>query len=100
MDHLRQHYILERVEVRQQVMELVDEAQMVAAHRGTARTVELRGLAAGNTYRSLEPAFEQPDGLEQSRFARTRGTEQRDDLARLHRRGRCRAGLRSSRRPG
>ena len=84
-DHLRQHDILARVEIGQQVVELVDEAQGVAAQRGAPVIVEARGFLAGDTDRAFEPAFEQPDRLEQGRLARPRRPEQRDDLARLDR---------------
>ena len=67
------------------MVELVDEAEQVAAQAGAAVVVELGGFLAGEPDRAFEPAFEQPDRLEQGRLARARRPEQRDDLARLDR---------------
>ena len=55
VDQLRQDDILARVEVGQQMVELIDEAQCVAAHPGAAIIVERRGLdcpRCGSTRRS------------------------------------------------
>jgi hypothetical protein len=77
---LGQHDILDRIEFRQQVMELVDETQELAPQPCPALVVQLRSLLAGETDRAFEPALEQPDGLQQRRLARARWTEQRDDF--------------------
>src|SRR4029450_12007496 len=79
MDDLRQKHILQRVEVGQQVMELVDKAEGVAAKRGAAIIVERRSLPSGNADGALESPFQQAHGLEQRRFARSGGPEQRND---------------------
>ena len=85
VDELRQDDVLGRVEIGQQMVELVDEAEPVAADRGAPGGVELRRFLAGDADRALEPALEQADRLEQGRLARARGAEQRDDLARRDR---------------
>ena len=46
VDELRQHDILDRVEIGQQMVELVDEAERVAAQRGAAVVVERRAPPA------------------------------------------------------
>src|SRR5204862_255836 len=62
-----------------------DETEPVAADDGALMRIELRRLRPGDADRTLEPAFEQPDRLEQGRLARAGGAEQRDDLARRNR---------------
>jgi hypothetical protein len=47
MDQLRQHDILGRVEIGQEMVELIDEAQRIAAHRGAAVGIEPGGFLAG-----------------------------------------------------
>src|SRR5687768_9692369 len=66
-------------------MELIDEAQRLAPKLGARVIVELRSFAPREADRALEPAFEQPDRLQQGRLARPRRTEQSHDLARLDR---------------
>ena len=85
VDQLRQNDVLDRVEIGQQMVELVDEAKAVTAHERAAMRVELRGFGARDADRSLEPAFEQTDRLQQRRFARSRRAEQRDDFPRRDR---------------
>src|SRR5687767_15722936 len=64
-------------------MELIDEAERFAAKLGAGVIVELRSFAPGDSDRALESAFKEADRLKQGRFARARGPEQSDDLARL-----------------
>ncbi|PAV70332.1 hypothetical protein WR25_25236 [Diploscapter pachys] len=66
------------------MVELIDKAQMIAAHHGAAMRIELRRFGAGNPDRSFEPALQQAHRLQQRRLARTRRPDQRDDLARRH----------------
>src|SRR4029079_2388270 len=80
---LRKDDILDCVELGQQVVELVDEAEQVAAEARAALVVEFGGFLALEADRALETAFEQADRLEQGRLARTGWAEQSDDLARL-----------------
>ena len=81
-DELRQDDILPRVELGQQMVELVDEAEQLAAEPGTPFVVEPRSLMAIQPDGAGEASFEQADRLEHGRFARARGPEKRDDLAR------------------
>src|SRR4051794_15653314 len=85
MDELRKHDILDRIELGEQVVELVDEPEQVAAQARAAVVVELGGFLTLEPDRAFEAAFEKADRLEHRRLARARRTEQRDDLARLHR---------------
>src|SRR5213076_27495 len=66
----------------QQMMKLIDEAEELTPQPRAALVVELGGFLTVQTDRSLESAFEQPHRLEQGRLARSRRTQQRDDLAR------------------
>src|SRR6185295_359008 len=79
---LRDDHILQRAELRQQVMELIDEAEQVAAQAGSAVVVELCGFLPLELDRPGEAPFKQSDGLEQGRFARAGRSEERDNLAR------------------
>ena len=99
VDQLRQDDILARVEIGQQMMELIDEAEASRRSRVRPVVVELRRFLARDPDRAFEAALEQADRLQQGRLARTRRAEQRDDLARLRRRGRRRAARRSSTSP-
>src|SRR5690606_7763435 len=73
--------ILECVEIGEQVVKLVDEAERVAPCRGALGIVEPARLAPPDPDRALEAALEQADRLQQGGLARTGGAEQRDDLA-------------------
>ena len=81
VDELGQHDVLERVEIGQQVVELVHEAQRFAPQPRAALVVEAGRFLARDPDRALEAAFEQAHRLEQRRLARARGAQQRDDLA-------------------
>jgi len=85
MHQLRQHDILDRVELRQEMMELVDEAQEVAAEARAAIVVEVGSLFTAQPDRPFEASFEQTDRLEKRRFSRARRAEERNDLARRNR---------------
>ena len=57
-DQLRQDDIFDRVEIRQQMVELIDEPQLVTPHVGAPRRIQLDRLDAGDADRAAEPAFE------------------------------------------
>ena len=57
-DQLGKDDILARIEIRQQVVELIDKAERVAAKLGAPVIVECRRLAAVDPDRPLETAFE------------------------------------------
>ena len=69
MDELWEHDVFERIEVGQQVVELVNEAQRLAAQARAALVVQAGGLLARDADRALEAALQEADGLEQGRFA-------------------------------
>src|SRR6185369_3105928 len=79
-DELGDDDILGGAEIGKQVMELIDEAQCVAADAGAVRVGELGRLFAVDPDRALESALEQPDRLQQGRLARAGRAEQSDDL--------------------
>ena len=70
MDQLRQDDVLGGVEIGQQMVELIDEAEGIAAHPGAAVIVERRGFDPPMRIDPAEAAFEQADRLEQGRLAR------------------------------
>jgi hypothetical protein len=84
MDQLRDDDILLGAEIGEEVVELIDEAQRIAAEAGAPVIVEPGGFLALDRDRAFEAAFEQPDRLEQGRLSRAR---------------RARAGRRFPRRP-
>ena len=55
-DHLRHHHVLQRRELRQQVVELVDEADLGAADARCARHRQSRGVAADRHRPRRRPA--------------------------------------------
>src|SRR5207302_2882200 len=80
-DHLRQHDVLESREFRQEVMELVDEAEMPATDRrafAVGHTAAL--LAADQNLAAIRP-LEQTRDMEERRLAGARRADQSDDLA-------------------
>ena len=68
-DHLGQHDIFGRIEIRQQVVELVDEAQRVAPQPRASVIIQLRGFLARDADRPFEPALQQAGRLQQRRLA-------------------------------
>src|SRR3954452_6116112 len=65
---LRQDDVLDRVELREQVVELVDEAEKLAPEACAAFIVQARRLFSRETDGAFEAALEQADGLKQRRF--------------------------------
>ena len=84
VDQLGQDDILACIEVGQEVMKLIDEAERVTAEVGPRIGVERGGFDTGNADRAFEPAFQQADRLKQSRLARSRRPHQGDDLPGQH----------------
>ena len=82
MDELRQNHILSRVELGQQVMELIDEPEGFAAKLRAALVIEFGRLSACNPDRALEATFQKTDSLQERRFTGPRRAKQRDDLSR------------------
>ena len=84
-DKLGQDDILARIEIGEQVMELIDEAEMIAAQHGARARVRFFRRMTPNNDLAAEAPLEQADRLEQRRLARSRRPKQRDDLARADR---------------
>ena len=84
-DHLGQHHILQRVEFRQQVMGLIDEADGLAADAGAFGIRQFRGRHAFDMDFAAGRRFQQPRHVQQRGFARAAGAHQGDDLARVQR---------------
>ena len=70
VDQLRDDHILGGAEIGQQMVELVDEAQCLAADAGAGAIGQIGRFFAFDADRAFEPALEQPDRLEQGRLAR------------------------------
>ena len=69
---LRKDDILHRVELRKQMVKLVDEAEQLAPEPGAPLVVQLRCFLALQSDGPLKSAFEQADGLKQRRLSRAR----------------------------
>ena len=82
-DELRHHHVLERRELRQQMVELVDEAELLAADARCARHRPWRRSAAPPTIDlAAVGLLEQARDVQQRRLAGAGRRDQRDDLAR------------------
>src|SRR6188508_2325951 len=88
-DELRQHDVLERREFRQEMVELVDEADLRAAHAGALTVAELHAIDAVDHHGAAIRTFEQSCDVEQRRLPRPRGPEQSNSLTGVKRRGRA-----------
>ncbi|MNH15811.1 hypothetical protein D3C79_754330 [compost metagenome] len=71
-DQQRHAHVLQRGEFRQQVMELVDEAQRAVAQQATGTLTEGRQLFAGQPDAALGRGVEAAQQVEQGTLARTR----------------------------
>src|ERR1700710_3007763 len=78
-DHLRQHDVLQRAELGQQMMELVDEAYRVPPDGGADGIGQPAGIASLDQYRAAVGAVEQPRYMQQRRFTGTGGRDQGND---------------------
>src|SRR3546814_18065067 len=67
-DELRQHHGFDRVEIGQQVMELIDEADVVAPH-GRALVLAKPGrVDSGDLDSTAEASFQQPEDRKSTRL--------------------------------
>ena len=80
-DTLRQGDVVERRELRQEVVELVDEADGVQAQPRACALRELVRRLAGDRDLPLGGSLQQPGGVQQAGLARARGPDEADDLA-------------------
>ena len=82
-DHLGEDDVLQRGELAQQMVELVDEADGVAADGGARRVGEGAGVAAVDQDGAGVGAFQQAGEVQQGGFAGAGGGDEGDDLAGL-----------------
>jgi hypothetical protein len=69
--HQQRHgHVFERGELRQQVMELVDETQRAIAQLAAGTLVERMDVAAGDVYRAVGGLVESTQDLQQRGLAR------------------------------
>ena len=87
-DHLRDDDILKRREFRQQLMELVDEAHLGAAHAGALVVVHPGAVAAVDDDMTLVRRLQQAGDVQQRRLARTGGADEGHRLAGRQQHGR------------
>ena len=80
-DEPRHHGVLERGELRQQVVELEDEADLPVAELRQPRGVHRRHVDAVEGDRAGRRGVERPQDLEQRRLADPRGADHRGHLA-------------------
>jgi len=81
-DHLRQHDIFERREFRQQMMELVDKADLRAAQQRPPLVFEPAAILAGDQYRAAIGTLQQAGDVQHCRLPGARWSNQCDYLAR------------------
>jgi hypothetical protein len=99
LDELRQHDIFRRVEIGQQVVELIDEAELIAAHPSAPGRIELRRLFASNPDRTAKPPSSSPTACSRVDLPEPDGPSKATISPCADRRGRHRAAPRSSRPP-
>ena len=71
------------------MVELIDEADLGAAHAGALAVAELDAIDAVDDHGAAVGAFEQTCDVEERRLPRSRGAEQRHGLAGIKRGGRA-----------
>ena len=81
-DELRHDHVLERREFRQQVVELVDEADLLATQAGAADIVHGRGRRAVDEDLAAVRLLEQAGDMEEGRLAGAGRRHERNHLAR------------------
>src|SRR5215212_755142 len=81
-DELRHDDVLERREFRQEMVELVDEAELLAPQRGAPGVAHAGGRAAADEDLAPVRLLEQPRHMQQRRLAGPGGRDERDELAR------------------
>ncbi len=74
-DELRQGDVFECGEFRQEVVELIDEADLGAAHAGALAVAELDAIDSVDDYGAAVGAFKQSCDMEERRLPRSRGAE-------------------------
>ncbi len=80
-DHLRQHHVLQGGEFRQQMMELIDEADIVAPDLGALDVGQLRGRHGVNINLAGIGMLKQARDMQKRRFSRSRRSDQRHRLS-------------------
>src|SRR4029077_12010626 len=75
---------LERRELRQQMVELVDEAERAVAQRAALAFAECMNIAAGDQHLPAARRGDSAEDLQQRRLARARGADDRHALAGRH----------------
>ena len=80
-NELRQHHVLERRELRQQVMELIDETDLHAAHAGLLVVGEPAAIDAVDEHLAPVGALEKSRNMEERRLAGAGRPKQGDGFA-------------------
>jgi hypothetical protein len=80
-DHLRQHDIFERREFRQQMMELVDEADGGASQQSPPLVVETGAIFTADKYPAAVRTLQEAGDMEHRRFPSTGRADQCHNLS-------------------
>src|SRR5688500_14117299 len=83
-DELRDHDVLQRIEFRQEMMELIDEADADAPNPGPRTIIQIRAILAGDANLARRRFLEEPGNVQERRLPRSRGPHKGHDLARSH----------------
>ncbi len=80
----RHRHVVQRGELRQQVVELVDEAQAAVAHRALAALGQPDGKLAVHRHRTAGRHVQEAQDMQQRALAGARGADDGDHLAARH----------------
>ncbi len=82
-DHRRQGHVVERIELGQEMMKLVDETDLRAAQLGAFAVSKLPGGDAGDEHLPIAWPLKQAGRMQQGGFARAGRPDEADDLPRV-----------------
>jgi hypothetical protein len=83
-DPQRHGHVVQRAEFRQQVVKLVDKAQVLVAQPALRRRIQLRQRLAQQLHRAAGGRVQPAQQVQQRAFARARGADDGQRLAGLH----------------
>src|SRR3954463_2017105 len=81
-DHLREHDVLDRGELRQQMVRLIDKTDLASTDPGALCVRKRRGRGAVDIHLAAVGVFKQAGNVKQRRFSGSGGRKQRDRLTR------------------
>ena len=84
-DPQRHRHVVQRAELGQQVMKLINKTQVLIAQAPLLPSAQARELLAHEEHLALRGRVQPSEQVQQGALARTRGSDDGDGLARLHR---------------